>query len=373
MFKRMVIMLALCALVLGGVFGYKAFVGKMMLKYMTSAMNPPQTVSTTKAVMSDWQSAYKAVGSLRAVKGADLAAEVSGIVAEIKFESGDDVDDGAPLVRLRNADDEAKLRSLQAAARLAEITLNRDEKQLKSQAVSQATVDTDRANLDAANAQVDEQRAVLDKKTIKAPFSGRMGIRNVDVGQYLTAGTTIVTLQQLDPIYIDFYLPQQDLKNVRKGQKVTLTTDTWGDQTFDGEITSINAKVDQATRNVLIRAVLKNGDKKLLPGMFGNASVAYGETEKKLTVPQTAITFNPYGNTVYVVEHAQEKGKDVLKAKQAFVTTGETRGDQIVVESGLKEGDEIVSAGQVKLRNGSLLTINNNVQPLNDKNPKPQE
>ncbi len=373
MFKRMVIMMVLCALVLGGVFGYKMFVGKMMMKYMAAGKNPPQTVSTAKAVISDWQAAYKAVGSMRAVKGADLAPEVAGIVENIKFESGDDVEEGATIIHLRDADDEAKLRALKAAERLAEITLERDEKQLKAQAVSQATVDTDRANLDAAKAQVDQQQAVLNKKTIKAPFAGRIGVRNVDVGQYLNAGTAVVTLQQLDPIYIDFYLPQQVLKNVRKGQKVTLTTDTWGDKAFDGEISAINAKVDQATRNVLIRAAFKNPEKQLLPGMFASASIAYGDAAKKLTIPQTAITFNPYGNTVYLVDHTQENGKDVLKAKQTFVMTGETRGDQIVIESGLKEGDEVVSAGQVKLRNGSLLVINNAIQPTNDENPKPQE
>lgn len=366
-------MLLLCAIVLGGVFGYKMFVGKMMAKYMAAAKNPPQTVSTAKAVINDWQATYKAVGTMRAVKGADLAPEVAGIVDTIKFESGDDVDQDAIVIHLRDADDEAKLRALKAAERLAQITLDRDEKQLKAQAVSQATVDTDRANLDAAKAQVDQQQAILDKKTIKAPFAGRIGIRNVDVGQYLNAGTNVVTLQQLDPIYIDFYLPQQALKDVRKGQKVALATDTWGDKTFDGEITAINAKVDPATRNVLIRAAFKNAEKQLLPGMFASASIAYGAAEKKLTVPQTAITFNPYGNTVYIVDHAQEGGKDVLKAKQTFVKTGETRGDQIVIEDGLKQGDEVVSAGQVKLRNGSFLIVNNTIQPSNDENPKPQE
>lgn len=373
MMKRMAIMLLLCALVLGGVFGFKAFGKVMMKKYMAAASNPPQTVSSVKAEKQEWQPQVKAVGDLRAVKGTDLASEVAGVVEAIQFESGDDVEEGKVLLHLRDADEVAKLHALEASARLAEITLQRDQKQLKAQAVSQATVDADQASLDAARAQAQAQKAVVDKKTIVAPFAGRVGIRSVDVGQYLTPGASVVTLQQLDPIFIDFYLPEQDLPQVKKGQKVTVNVDAYPEKPFEGEVSAVNAKVDPDTRNILVRASLKNGDQLLWPGMFASVALDVGEKRVYLTVPQTAITFNPYGSTVFLVENkgTDDKGQPKLEAKQTFVTTGPTRGDQIAVLSGIEEGQEVVTAGQLKLRNGTPLAINNEIQPSNDANPKP--
>jgi len=375
MIKRMIVMLVLCGVVLGGVFGFKAFGKKMMMQGMAAASNPPQTVSTIKAETQDWQPELKAVGSLRAMKGADLAAEVAGIVDAIHFESGDDVEEGKILVRLRDSDDAAKLQSLEASMRLAELTLQRDEKQLKAQAVPQATVDADRAALDSARAQMEAQKAVLDKKTIRAPFTGRIGVRSVDIGQYLNPGTTIVTLQQLDPIYIDFFLPEQALPQIKAGQKAVAKIAARPDLTFEGEVSAIDAKVDSNTRNILVRAAFKNPDKVLLPGMFANVTLATGLPQRYLTLPQTAITYNPYGSTVYVVQDqgADEKGSPKLVAVSSFVQTGLTRGDQIAVLSGIKEGDEIVTAGQLKLRNGSPVIINNSIQPTNDPNPKPED
>ena len=373
--KRMIIMLILVGLVLGGVFGWLKFSHMMMTKYMAAASNPPQTVSTIKAGMQDWQPETKAVGSLRAVKGADLAAEVSGIVDALYFESGDDVEAGKVLLHLRDADDIAKLQALEATARLADITLQRDQKQLKVQAVSQAIVDADVANSDAAKAQAEAQKAIIDKKTIRAPFAGHIGIRLADIGQYLNTGTAVVTLQQLDPIYLDFYLPEQALPQLQAGQKVTVKTDARPDKEFEGEITAINSKVEADTRNILVRATLKNAERLLLPGMYATVNIATGAPQRLLTVPQTAITYNPYGNTIYTVETSGKNAKDEpqLTAKQTFVTTGDTRGDQVVVLSGLKEGDEIVSSGQIKLHNGSPVTINNSVQPSNEANPKPKD
>lgn len=370
MIKRMIIMLLLVGLGLGGVFGFKFYGQMKMLEHMAASGNPAQTVSTITAQTEEWQPTLKAVGTLRAVKGADLAAEVAGIIDEIHFESGSDVEAGTLLVQLRNADDIAKLKALEASAKLAEITLQRDEKQLKAQAISQATYDNDAANLTAAKAAVENQKAILDKKSIRAPFAGHLGIRAVDVGQYLNPGSPIVTLQQLDPIYLDFYLPQQSLPQILIGQKVVAKTDAHPDKIFEGEITAIDAKVDASTRNVLIRATFKNPEHLLLPGMYAEASISSGEPERLLTLPQTAITYNPYGNTVYVVE---SDGEGLKIAKQVFVTTGMTRGDQIAVLDGIKEGDTIVTSGQLKLRNGSPVTINNNIQPSNDPNPKPVE
>ena len=379
MAPRMVIMLVVGAVILGtlvGVGGYQAFQAFKAIKireYMASHGPPPQVVSMTTAGIQEWQPQLEAVGSLRAVKGADLAFEVSGIVDEIDFNSGDDVDAGAPLLRLRSEDDVAKLHSLEATAQLAEINYQRDEKQFKAQAVSQATLDADAANLKNAKAQLAEQQAIVNKKIVRAPFAGHLGIRAVDLGQYLGAGTTIVTLQALDPIYVDFYLPQQSLDRVKVGQAVTAKVDTYPDQSFVGEIAAINPKVDSNSRNVQLRATLKNPDHKLLPGMYATVDLVTGAPQRYVTLPQTAIAYNPYGSTAYIVD---DKGKDAkgqpqLVARQTFVTTGATRGDLVAVLSGVKEGDKVVTAGQIKLHNGSPIVENNTVQPTADANPKP--
>jgi len=389
--KRMALMLVVLVLILGGIFGYKVFVGIMTKKYMMSMGAPPQTVSTGKAMSADWQPKLEAVGSLRAVQGADLSSEVAGIVEDIKFDSGSDVEAGAVLVQLRAEDDVGKLLSLQAAEKLAEINYERDQKQLKVQAVSQAAVDTDAANLAGAKAQVAEQQAIVDKKTIRAPFAGHLGIRAVDVGQYLNPGSMIVTLQQLDPIYVDFTLPEQSLTQVSTGQKVIATVDAHADKSFDGEISSINSKVDESTRNIQVRASFKNPDHLLLPGMFAKLSIEVGAPVHYVILPQTVITFNPYGSTVYLVQNKSDEGqkadgdkgdkdgkddgdnKPQLIAKQTFVTTGPTRGDQIAILSGVKEGDTVVTSGQMKLRNGSPIIVNNEISPTDNPNPKPQD
>jgi membrane fusion protein (multidrug efflux system) len=370
MAKRMVIMLVAVAIVLGGIFGFQAFKAAMIKKFMSAMSAPPQTVSAAKAEYTEWQPRIEAVGSLRAVKGADLSLEVSGVVDSIMFKSGDDVKQGALLLKLRSDDDAAKLESLQATAELSQITYNRDLKQFKIQAVSQATLDTDSANLKNAKAQVVEQQAVLDKKFLRAPFAGHLGIRAVDLGQYLAAGTTIVTLQALDPIFLDFFVPQQAVDQMRIGQAVTTKVDAFADQTFSGEISAINPKIDASTRNIQIRATLKNPDHKLLPGMYATVDIATGAPRNYITLPQTAITYNPYGDIVYVVDKkADPSGKPQLFARQTFVTTGAQRGDQVAVLKGVNEGDMIVTAGQIKLHNGSSVLIDNSITPTADASP----
>jgi membrane fusion protein, multidrug efflux system len=369
--RRMVVMLIAVAVVFGGVFGFQAFKATMIKKFMSTMRAPPQTVSATTARYASWQPTIDSVGSLRAVKGADLSLEVSGVVDAISFESGDDVKEGAVLLKLRSDDDAAKLVSLQATADLSELTYQRDLKQFKIQAVSQATLDTDVANLKNAKAQVAQQQAILDKKTLRAPFAGHLGIRAVDLGQYLGAGTTIVTLQALDPIYLDFFVPQQAIDQVRLGQAVTIRVDAFKDQTFDGKISAINPKIDTNTRNVQIRATLQNPDHKLLPGMYATVAIATGAPQNYITLPQTAITYNPYGDTVYVVDSkaAAAGGKPQQVARQTFVTTGSTRGDQVAVLKGVNEGDTIVTAGQIKLHNGSPVLIDNSISPTADAAP----
>ncbi len=346
---------------------------------------PKFTVSTTHVTYQDWLPQLTAVGSLRAERGADVSAEVAGIVDTIEFASGDNVKAGQPLVRLRAADDLAHLESLRATAALAETTFNRDKAQFEAQAISQATLDQDAATLRSARAQVAEQEALVAKKFVRAPFSGQIGIRAVDVGQYLAAGTRIASLQQLDPIFVDFALPQQSLTVLHPGQKVTITTDAYPDKSFSGTVSALDPAVDTDTRNISVRAVLKNPDHRLLPGMYASVDVETGAPERFLTLPQAAVAYNPYGATVYVVAASADDGSAAKDggtapkpaagpvAKQVFVTTGATRGDQVAILKGLKEGDEVITSGQLKLRNGALININNSVQPSDDPNPKPQE
>ena len=375
MIKRMLIMLVLVGVVLGSVFGFKTFVDGKVKQFMAGMGNLPQTVSTTKAASSDWQPQLEAVGSMRAVSGADLSLEVSGVVEEINFQSGDDVEKGKVLMKLRDEDDVAKLNSLEAVAELSQITYDRDVKQLAAKAISQAIVDNDAANLRNNRAQVGQQKAIVDKKTLRAPFTGHLGVRQVDLGQYLAPGTVIVTLQALDPIYVDFLLPQQSLDKIKVGQPVRVHVDTYPDGAFTGKITAINPKVEASSRNVQVRATLPNPDRKLLPGMFATVDIDVGAVQRLVTLPQTAISYNPYGNLVYVVDDKGKgaDGKPQLVARQTFVTTGATRGDQVAVLKGVKEGDTIVTGGQVKLRNGVPLAINNTVLPKDDANPKPAD
>jgi len=373
MTKRMIIMLVAVGVVFGAIFGFQTFKSAMIKKFMAGMSSPPQTVSATKVSSSEWQPQLEAVGSLRAVKGADLSLEVAGVVDSISFNSGDDVAEGAVLLKLRSDDDEAKLESLQATADLNQITLDRDQKQFKLQAVSQANLDTDVANLKNAKAQAAQQQAILDKKTLRAPFAGHLGIRAVDLGQFLSAGTTIVTLQALDPVFLDFFVPQQAVAQVKLGQKVAVKIDAYKDQTFAGEITAVNPRVDSSSRNVQIRATLKNADRRLIPGMYATVDIATGAPQNYVTLPQTAITYNPYGDTVYIVDSkgADAAGKPTLIARQTFVTTGDTRGDQVAVLKGVKDSDMVVTAGQIKLHNGSSVLIDNSITPTADAAPVP--
>ena len=371
MTKRMAIMLAAVFVVFGVTFGIIVGKGLLIKHFLSTMAQPPQTVTAGKANLSEWQPKITAVGSLRAVSGADLSLEVSGVVDVLAFNSGDDVDKGTPLLKLRSDDDEAKLESLQATADLYTITYDRDLKQIKLQAVSQATLDTDAANLKNAKAQVAQQQAILDKKTLRAPFAGHLGLRQVDLGQYLGAGTVIVPLQALDPIFLDFFVPQQAVDQVRLGQTIAAKVDAYQDQTFSGEMSAINPKVDANSRNVQVRATLKNADRKLIPGMYATVDIPTGAPQNLITLPQTAITFSPYGDTVYIVDSkgAGADGKPQLVARQSFVTTGSTRGDQVAVLKGVSEGDLIVTSGQLKLHNGSTVLIDNSVTPTADASP----
>jgi len=375
MIRRMILMLAVLGVVLGGYYAFQQFKAKMIHQALSSMANPLQTVSTVVATTQTWQPEVQAVGSLRAVNGATLSLEVGGVVDRIAFQSGDDVQAGQVLLQLRADDDTAKLAALEASAALAQVNYDRDQRQFRAQAVSQAVVDADNYNLKNARAQADQQRAILAEKTLRAPFAGHLGIRAVDLGQYLNPGTAVVTLQALDPLFVDFTVPQQALSSVAVGQAVTAKVDTFPDQTFQGKIIAVNPTVDTDSRNVQMRASLPNPDHRLLPGMFATIDIAAGAPEQHITLPQTAITYNPYGSTVYLVEKKGEdaRGKPQLVARQSFITTGATRGDQVAVLSGVKPGDVVVSAGQIKLHNDVPVLINNTVQTADNPNPVPTD
>ena len=373
--KRMTIMLAITGLILGIVILWLVFMKVMTAKFIGAMSSQPQTVSSTVVGYEDWEPTISAVGTLKAQKGTDITPQLAGIVSDISFQSDSDVKAGDVLISFAAEDDIAKLKALEASADLARLTYNRSKELVRSRAVSQAQLDNATANLKSAEAQVAAQQALVDKKQIRAPFDGHVGIRLVDIGQYLAAGQKVTTLQALDPIFIDFTIPQRDVRLISTGQTVTITTDAFPGETFTGKILALDPKLDPVTRNISVRAELANPDRKLLPGMFGSITITTGAKEKKLTLPQTAITYNPYGETVFLVikGEAGEDGKIPLKAKQKFVKTGTRRGDQVAIVEGVSEGDTVVTSGQLKLKNDTPLAINNDNPLPNDAAPVTQD
>jgi membrane fusion protein, multidrug efflux system len=371
----MIIMLICVGVLFGGIFGYHAFVSYMIKKSMSGAQAPPVTVSTIKADLLEWQPQLKAVGSLRALRGVDVTSEIAGLVRTLHFRSGDNTGAGKVLVQLNADSDVAQLRSLEAAAELANTVYERDKKQYEIQAISKAALDADAADLKVKKAQVAQQAALVEKKTIRAPFAGRLGISTVNPGQYINPGDKIVTLQAINSVYVDFFLPQQQISRLSRGQTLIASIDAFPGRTFKGKITSINPKVESDTRNVLVEATIPNPANVLMPGMYASVEVQSGAPQRRLTVPQTAVTYNPYGETVYVVEEKGKgpDGKAVLIAKQIFVVAGAKRGDQVAIEKGIKKGDVVVTSGQLKLKNGSVVIINNQIVPANAAAPQPAD
>ncbi|HEX3573145.1 MAG TPA: efflux RND transporter periplasmic adaptor subunit [Rhodopila sp.] len=374
MWLRMSVMLLLVALVAAGLIGFQRFKAGILKQIVTSIQSAVPVVATAKASMQTWEPRQTAVGTARASNGADLAAEIGGVVDRIDFESGQTVSAGTILLRLRPNDDDAKLAQLQANAELANVTLQRDQRQLAAHGVAQATVDTDAANLKVARAQVTAQQAVMAEKVVHAPFPGKLGVRQVDLGQYIAAGTAIVTLQQLDPMFVDFYLPQQALGQIAVGQKVDVIADAYPGRTFAGIVSALNSRVDPSSRMLQVRASVPNPDGALLPGMFLNVSVASGAPRSLVTIPLAAVAFNPYGSLVYILQDGKDaQGKPEETVRQQFVTTGTSRGDQISILKGVNATDVVVTAGQLKLHNGSKVKIDNTVQPTDNPAPVPQD
>lgn len=398
MTKRMTIMLLVTMSILGLVALWlvikSVFIG-MFIAQMTSQ---PKTVSTTVAGYEMWEPTISAVGTLKAQKGTDIAPQLSGIVSGISFQSDSDVKEGDILLNLSDEDDIAKLKALDASADLARLTYNRSKELVRNRAVSQAQLDNAVANLKSAEAQVATQQALVDKKQIRAPFDGHVGIRLVDIGQFLAAGQKVTTLQALDPIFVDFTLPQREVRLVSVGQAVSIQTDAFPDAVFMGKILALDPKLDSVTRNIAVRAELANPDKKLLPGMFASVTITTGMQEKKLTLPQTAVTYNPYGETIFLAtksqpenstsqdedtkasswfssssEETEEAEPAIYIAKQKFVKTGTKRGDQVAIIEGVSDGDIVVTSGQLKLKNGTPMVLNNDAPLPNDATPHLQD
>lgn len=364
MIKRLVVVLLLLVLLFGGVLWFKQRQAAQMAAMMGPP--PPAVITTTTVTEQSWRPRLQAVGSVVAVQGISVANEVPGLVREILFESGQRVAAGDVLLRLDDDVDQATLRGLEAALELAKLRFQRATRLIKERSVSQSDVDTARAELSDAQAQVASQRALIAKKVVRAPFSGTLGLRAVSLGQYLPAGSEIAPLQALDPIFVDFSLPERRLGELRVGQTLEVTVDAHPDRPQAGELGAISPGVDAVTRMVRLRGRLANPEGLLRPGMFAKVSLDLGRTDSVLTLPQVAISYAPYGDAVFVV--TEQDGQTTVQQRQ--VRTGAVIDQRVVIEDGLSAGERVVLTGQVKLRNGMAVQVDNTVQPATGEVPR---
>lgn len=367
--KRMVLMLIGVTVLFGGIFGFKAFVNAMIADAFDNMPAPTATITAAQVREQSWARELEAVGSFAAVQGATLTTEVGGIVREIGFENGSEVEAGSVLLQLDAQTERARLRSLEAAQRLAELELERANRLYEEKNISEAELQQRQSQADQATAAVNEQRARIEQKTLRAPFSGRLGIRQVNVGQYLPAGDPVVSLQSLDPIYLNFSVPERRIGELDIGQTVRARVDAHQSD-VKGRINAIEPAVSPTTRTFDIQARAPNPEGALRPGMFARVSLQIGEPESVLVVPQSAVSFNPYGNSVFVVAEGDD---ETLRVQQRFIQTGARRGDLVVVRAGLEPGTRVATSGLLKLRNGSVVEIaeEESVQPPQDPNPSP--
>lgn len=349
---------------------------KQILAGMETGKNfklPPEAITTLTVKKETWESAIHVIGSLTPYRGVVVSSEEMGKIVEILFESGQEVEAGDRLVQLDIVVELAQLRSMEARLALAEATRDRARALREANANSQSELDQAEAEFAQAEADVKALQARIDRKTIKAPFAGKLGLRQVQLGQYVMPGTPVVSLQTLDPIYAEFSVPQFQIGRLSVGQTVELSVETYEAKKFLGTITAINPDVDPVTRNASIQATIENKTKELLPGMFCNVAILLGEKMEVIPVPLTALARAPYGDSIYVVERMKTPdGRDYLGVAQRFVKTGQTRGDQIAILEGIQPGEEIVTSGIFKLRPGVEVLINNVVQPSNESAPRPQ-
>ncbi len=373
--KPFLVALLILVAVAGTIFGVKALqIGKLISLGQEGRVEAPEVVSTTPVVIARWPRSIESVGSLRAVQGAELSTESSGVVTRILFENGQEVSAGELLLELDTQSEQANLRSSEAEADLARTIYERTRQLRANNTVPQSELDVAEAELRKMTALVEQLRADIRKKQLRAPFDGRLGIREVNLGQFLDAGAKIVALQALDPIFIDFLLPQQLLSVVKAGLPLEIMTDVYPGEVFAGELTAVNTQVDPVTRNIRLQGTLDNADGRLRPGIFGRVALRLGEDEELLAIPATALLSAPYGDSVFVIaEEADEAGEARLVARQRFIRTGRTQGDFVAVVEGLKDGETVVSSGAFKLRNGVPVAINNELAPQPQLRPEPED
>jgi membrane fusion protein (multidrug efflux system) len=355
--------------------GVKAGQIATMLKAGAAFTPPPESVSSSKVEPAEWQATRAAIGSLVAARGVTLGAELPGTVREIAFESGSSVRKGAVLVKLDTSTEEAQLAAAAADAALAKTTLERARLLRENESNTQADLDAAQARAKQTSATVASLEATIAKKTIRAPFDGRISIRQVELGQVLAPGTPIASLQSVTPIHVDFWVPQQALSEIRPGLRVRVRTDAYPGASWEGEITTVNPEVDVATRNVRVRATVPNADGRLRPGMFANVDLFSSERKPVLVIPATAVIFAPYGDSVFAIEERRDEktGKTATVARQKFVRLGDRRGDFVAVASGLSAGETIVSSGAFKLRNGMAVAVDNARAPDPELAPSPTD
>ncbi|HTO86917.1 MAG TPA: efflux RND transporter periplasmic adaptor subunit [Thermoanaerobaculia bacterium] len=373
MAKRMILMLLIVAALLGAIAMVKARQVQSAIKQNSSYRPPPEAVTTVVAREEPWAATLGSIGTVVAVRGVTVSADLAGIVYRINFESGKAVQQGEVLVELDTRQEKAQLAAAEAQRDLARLSLERMRGLSAEGVAAQADLDQAEATQKSADARVGEIRATIERKTIRAPFSGILGIRQVNLGQYLTDGAPVVPLQALDPIYVNFSVPQQQVARLRTGEAVVVTAEGAG-VSATGRVTAVDSVVDPATRNVQVQATLANPGGKLRPGMFVQTSLTTGSSDSVIALPASAISYAPYGDSVFVVEDMKDpKGQSYRGVRQQFVKVGGGRGDQVAIVSGVKPGQEIVTSGVFKLRNGAAVQINNKVQPGNNPAPRPED
>ena len=373
MAKRMIVMLAVmgAAIALLGTFKYQQI--RTAMAAGASFQPPPEAVTTVVTEEASWDAALAAIGTVKAVQGVMVSADLPAIVERIAFESGTQVRQGDVLAVLDARQEHAQLAAAESQLELARLQLDRFRGLREKGVTSQAEYDAAVAEHAQAEARVGEIRATIDRKTIRAPFTGLLGIRQVNVGQYLSPGDPVVPLQSLDPIYVDFAVPQQEVRRLAAGTRVEATTQEGGDAEAVGTITAVDSVIDPVTRNVQVQATFANAEGLLRPGMFVETRIALDEATSVIALPASSISYAPYGDSVFVVESIEtEDGSSYQGVRQQFVQLGPSRGDQVAVLSGLDPGAEVVTSGVFRLRNGAAVLVNNDVQPGNDPNPTPE-
>lgn len=361
--KPLIVTLILILVLFGGILIWNLVRAYFIKSFFANFQPPPATISTTQAITKNWQDYLPAIGVLKAVNSVDVSSESSGLVTHLFFESGQKVQAGTPLIQLDDKVEQEELKNYEADLEFSKVTNARLRTLIKSNAASQSELDQALAKFKQAQAQVEKTRALIEQKLIKAPFTGQLGIREVNLGQYVSAGNKLVSLESMDPLFLNFSLPEQYLKQLYLGQAVELSVDVYPESIFSGKVTAIDSKSNQNTHNILVQATVPNDKSMLYPGLFAKVKVMLPLQQNVVMVPQTAVTYSLYGDSIFVIvdKGKDKKGKPILEVTQRYVTTGTRFGNQIIIQKGIKAGEQVVTSGQIKLQNGSRVEINNTI------------